>query len=61
MNELMDLICLNHLAGNDKANKPLVDMVCIDYLTRQNKNSFSMNDIFGMNDIENLCMGRPIK
>jgi hypothetical protein len=55
MNELIDLMCLNHLTGNDEMNKPLVDMACIDYLTRQNKNSFSMNDI------ENLCMGRPIK
>ncbi len=53
-NDLVDLMCLNHLAGNDKANKPLADLACIDYLTRQNKSSF------GMNDIENLCMGRPI-
>lgn len=34
MNELIDLICLNHLAGNDKMNKPLVDMVCLEYLSR---------------------------
>lgn len=34
MNELIDLICLNHLAGNDKMNKPLVDMVCLEHLSR---------------------------
>lgn len=32
--DLIDLMCLNHLAGNDKMNKPLVDMVCLEHLSR---------------------------
>ncbi len=60
MKNLIDLVCINHLTGDDDANSQFVDMLCINQLSRPNRNRRQTKMSFDIDDIENIAMGRPL-